>query len=345
MIARDLLEWYDREKRQFAFRGTHDAYRVWVSEIMLQQTRTETAEGYYKRFIARFPDVYALANADEESVLKEWEGLGYYSRARNMKKAAEMVCAEHGGVFPDTLKEMTALPGVGSYTASAVLSIAYGLPHPAMDGNLTRVFSRLYHITDCVDERETADKLMCIAKDEMPDVRCGDFNQALMDLGATICVPGTPECERCPVCRHCLSYQHGDAEELPRKAKTAPPAVVYINVVLVFRGNTVMMVKREKSLLKNMWTYCLSENTDPDQCAEALGLRKGTLHYVDSARHMFTHRIWEMRIYEAEADEHYVPPRGYMFVTQGEMEALPMPAAMRTAKRIAVKELTGYQKE
>ena len=193
LLSTLLLAWYDAHGRVLPFRGTKDPYRIWLSEIMLQQTRTETVGAYYTRFLARFPDVFALADAPEQDVLKCWEGLGYYSRARNLHKAAKQVAQQYHGSFPADLDALRALPGVGDYTAAAVASIAFDLPAPAMDGNLTRVLSRFHGVREDVGMPSVKRRLLDLAQGDMPPVRCGDFNQALMDLGATVCIPGTPD--------------------------------------------------------------------------------------------------------------------------------------------------------
>ena len=210
-----LLDWYDANRRVLPFRGTRDPYAVWISEIMLQQTRTDTVSGYYTRFLNRFPNIAALAQADEQEVLKYWEGLGYYSRARNLHKAAQIMQREYGGRFPAAYEGIRALPGVGDYTAAAVASIAYRLPYPAIDGNLTRVLARVHGVREDVGRPSVKRLIHELGEREIDRERPGDWNQALMDLGATICVPGTPDCARCPLQAQCDAYAQGDADQLP----------------------------------------------------------------------------------------------------------------------------------
>ena len=210
-----LLDWYDANRRVLPFRGTRDPYAVWISEIMLQQTRTDTVSGYYTRFLNRFPNIAALAQADEQKVLKYWEGLGYYSRARNLHKAAQIMQREYGGRFPAAYEGIRALPGVGDYTAAAVASIAYRLPYPAIDGNLTRVLARVHGVREDVGRPSVKRLIHELGEREIDRERPGDWNQALMDLGATICVPGTPDCARCPLQAQCDAYAQGDADQLP----------------------------------------------------------------------------------------------------------------------------------
>ncbi|MBR0409258.1 MAG: A/G-specific adenine glycosylase [Clostridia bacterium] len=342
MFSALLLAWYDEHKRVLPFRGTKDAYRVWVSEIMLQQTRTETVSGYYTRFINRFPDLFALAEAPEEDVLKCWEGLGYYSRARNLHKAARTVVEKYGGVFPADLEALRALPGVGDYTAAAVASIAFDLPAPAMDGNLTRVLSRFHGVREDVDIPAVKRQLLALGQEDMPPVRCGDFNQALMDLGATVCTPGTPDCDACPLRPLCNAYREGDADALPVKAAAKPPKEIQMAVALITCKNKIWMIQRKETLLKNLWVYQLTEDyeqaRDIEKALHALGIRAKQAEALGPARHVFTHRIWSMTLYHYEAES--ADCKEGRFVTLPEMLALPIPTAMKAAKEQAIRLLT-----
>ena len=341
MFASPLLSWYDANRRALPFRGTKDPYRIWVSEIMLQQTRTETVSAYYLRFLNRFPDVFALADAPEEDVLKCWEGLGYYSRARNLHKAAKVITEKYHGAFPADLDLLRGLPGVGDYTAAAVASIAFDLPAPAMDGNLTRVLSRFHGIREDVDIPSVKHRLAELGREDMPDIRCGDFNQALMDLGATVCTPGTPDCEACPLRSLCSAYQAGDAEALPIKAAAKPPKDVAMAVALITCRGRVWMNQRKETLLKNLWVYHLTENCESRPEAEKairnLGLRASFQMELGKARHVFTHRVWNMTLYHYEAES--MDCKEGRFVTLNEMNALPIPTAMKAAKEQAMRLL------
>ena len=342
MVNALLLSWYDAHKRVLPFRGTKDAYRVWVSEIMLQQTRTETVEAYYTRFLDRFPDVFALAEAPEEDVLKCWEGLGYYSRARNLQKAAKEIARKYGGIIPADPERLRALPGVGDYTASAIASIAFDLPVPAMDGNLTRVLSRFHGVREDVGIPGVKRRLAELAREDMPDTRCGDFNQALMDLGAMVCTPGTPDCDACPLRSLCVACRDGDAESLPVKAAAKPPKDIQMAVVLITHKGRVWMIKRQETLLKNLWVYRLIENCEKKQDIEknlhSLGIRAKQAEELGAARHVFTHRIWNMTLFHYQAES--ADCREGRFMTLREMLALPIPTAMRAARREAVRLLT-----
>ena len=333
-----ILDWYDRNKRTLSFRGTKDPYRVWLSEIMLQQTRTVTAEGYYERFLKRFPDVRALAAAPEEEVLKLWEGLGYYSRARNLLKAAREVTEKYDGRFPADAELLRKLPGVGPYTAAAVASIAFGLPEPAIDGNLTRVLARTQGIREDVTLPTVRRKLSETARALIPADRPGDFNQALMDLGAGVCVPGTPDCERCPLCGLCSAYAEGDAEDLPVLPRKAPPLTVRLNVLIIIWENQVYLTPRKEGLLNGLYVFALTEDA-PSALLRKLKIR-ARAEEAGAARHVFTHRVWEMKLFVCRAEE---IPDGLApcFYTLDGMNALPVPTAMRAAKGIAEGLLTG----
>ncbi len=336
-ITTDLLTWYDANRRAFAFRGTRDPYRIWISEIMLQQTRTETAEGYYIRFIDRFPDVFALANAEEQQVLKAWEGLGYYSRARNLHKTAKIV-AQQGGIFPATAAELQALPGIGPYTAAAIASIAHDEPVPAMDGNLNRVLSRLFLVEEDIGMPSVRRALYALGRQLMPSTRAGDANQALMDLGATICLPGTPDCARCPLSRHCLAYQEGEPERLPLMPQKKPPKDIPMAVVLLRRGGRLFVTKRSEALLHGLYVFYLIEHQDsPQEVKKHLRTRHivaSSLTEIGQARHIFSHRVWHMRIYLADVADDKMPCEG-LWADAQDMSALPFPTAMKAARELA----------
>ena len=337
MLSTLLLAWYDVHGRALPFRGTKDPYRVWISEIMLQQTRTETVGGYYARFLERFPDVFSLAAAPEQDVLKCWEGLGYYSRARNLHKAAKQITEQYSGRFPADLDALRALPGVGDYTAAAVASIAFDLPAPAMDGNLTRVLSRFHGVREDVGIPTVKRRLLELAQGDMPKARCGDFNQALMDLGATVCVPGTPDCEACPLRTLCNAYKAGDADSLPVKAAAKPPKEIAMAVAIITCQGKVWMTQRKETLLKNLWVYLLAESAespaDVEKALKNAGVRAVFQGPLGTARHVFTHRVWNMTLYHYLAEK--TDCREGKFFTLDEMRALPLPTAMRAAKERA----------
>lgn len=340
-ITQALLHWYDGSRRELAFRGTRDPYRVWLSEIMLQQTRAQTVEGYYRRFLAQFPDVYALARADEQAVLKAWEGLGYYSRARNLHRAAQVIANELGGQFPDTAEELQKLPGIGPYTAAALASIAFDQPVPAIDGNLIRVLSRLYLVEEDAGIPSVKRRLYQLGLGLMPAARAGDMNQALMDLGATICLPGTPDCGVCPVSGYCLAYKEGEPERLPVLPRKKPPREIPVAVVLLRHGDKIFVTRRSQALLRGLYVFYLLEHEDAAGIRRHLaahGIRPVSLAEIGQARHIFTHRVWQMRMYLCDVADDTMPGEG-QWVTKEEMDALPFPTAMKAAREWADKLL------
>ena len=342
VLTRKLLAWYDRNQRSFAFRGTKDPYRIWLSEMMLQQTRTETVVPYYQRFLALFPDVFALAKAPLESVLKAWEGLGYYTRARNLHKTANIIAHERGGVFPANARELQTLPGIGPYAAAAIASIAYDEPIPAMDGNLNRVISRLFLVEEDIGAPAVKNRLRELGQALMPPVRAGDMNQALMDLGATICLPGTPDCGACPLQADCRAFREADPALLPVIQAKKPPVLVAVGVLLVMCEGRILLMQRKAALLKGLYVFLLNEG---DSSASALqqAARKqvpgiGALKELGTARHVFTHRVWNMRIYTAQAKE-CAPVAHGIWASAEDIQALPLPGAMRAARALALEML------
>jgi len=251
-----LLNWYAKNKRTLPWRGHPEAYAVWVSEIMLQQTRVETVIPYFEKWMRLFPTICALAKASERDVLNAWEGLGYYSRARNLHKAAIIVVQEHGGELPRELATLIKLPGIGRYTLGAIASIAYGMDEPALDGNLKRVYARLFDLSETIDSSASEKRLWNIARENLPKGKAGDFNQALMDLGATICIPKNPRCDACPLTGVCKSRENGTQELRPvRKPKKDVPHYIHAAGVIV-NGSTVLLVQRpSKGLLGGMWEF------------------------------------------------------------------------------------------
>ena len=251
-----LLNWYHKNKRILPWRDHPDAYAVWVSEIMLQQTRVEAVIPYFEKWMRLFPTVHALANATEQDVLNAWEGLGYYSRARNLHKAAKVVAQEYHGELPSYLTELVKLPGIGRYTAGAVASIAFGMDEPALDGNLKRVYARLFDIEEPVDSPEGERLLWKIARQNLPMGKAGDFNQALMDLGATICIPKTPRCLLCPLMELCQARANGTQELRPvKKPKKSVPHYVHAAGVILKDGKVLLAQRPARGLLGGMWEF------------------------------------------------------------------------------------------
>lgn len=255
-LSSRLLNWYRKNQRSLPWRGRADPYAVWVSEIMLQQTRVETVIPYFERWIRLFPDVRALARASERDVLKGWEGLGYYSRARNLHKAAKIVVEEYNGEIPRDLDELRRLPGIGRYTASAIASIAFHMDVPALDGNIKRVYARLFDIVEPVDSKEGERILWNLAEEHLPEGNAGDYNQALMDLGALICIPKNPRCLICPVREFCRARQNGTQEARPVKnPKKDVPHYVHAAGVIIRRGRVLLARRPSNGLLGGMWEF------------------------------------------------------------------------------------------
>jgi len=340
-ISAALLTWYDRCKRDLPWRGIHDSYRTWVSEIMLQQTRVETVLPYYERFLSRFPSLPELAAADEAEVLKLWEGLGYYSRARNLLRGARQVAAEYDGILPKDPRTLGKISGIGPYTAGAIASIAYDIPVPAVDGNVLRVYSRVFGIRDNIGQPSVRKELDDLARALVPKERPGDYNQAVMDLGATVCVPGTPDCERCPLSAFCSAFEKGDGADLPVLPGKAAQKVIHWSVPVLSDGEHVLVRQRTESLLRGLWCFPMLE-CSPEE-TPALFEKKYHIMVQSAgnqvhARHVFTHLIWEMDILLMRCRAGASAPAGFRWVSMDDLNELAFPSAMNAALR-AAKEL------
>ena len=342
-FTQTILSWYDQGHRDLPWRRTQDPYRIWISEIMLQQTRAETVVSYYERFLARYPTVQDLASAPEEELLKAWEGLGYYSRARSLQKAAKEIVARYGGQLPADLEKLRALPGIGDYTAGAIASIAFGLPAAAVDGNVERVLCRWDAIKDEVGTPAVRRQIAARAQALVPPDRPGAFANAMMEMGATMCTPKNPKCLLCPVREGCMGFAQGIAQELPHKAKKKAQRVENRAVLLVFCDNRVLIVKRQEKLLGGLFVFPdVLEESDPArlcQALEALGIRAAYDEKLGHARHVFTHLIWEMDVHAVVADEMTQVPGG-QWVSRQELAALPLPTAVKAARQWAMERLT-----
>ncbi len=332
-IAQKLLAWFDAGARQMPWRGSKDAYRIWLSEIMLQQTQVITVIPYYQRFIAKYPDVYALAAAEVDDVLKLWEGLGYYSRAKRLIPCARAIVANHGGQFPSELKQALALPGVGPYTAGAVLSIAYNKKVPAVDGNVLRVISRLFEQRDDIAKQSTKRKVEAIVLELMP-ARAGDFTEALMELGATLCAPKNPVCADCPLATDCLAHRRGCAAELPYKSKRPKSPSKQIAVALLqHEGRYLMYKKDDGGLLSGFWAFPHSDIAEQglaDRVFEDYALELSGGQSVGAVKHVFTHQIWQMQVTRYQVGAIYrVDYPQCRWVKPNEMKDLAISTAMR----------------
>ncbi len=334
-IVIPLLEWYDKDHRLLPWRMNKDPYRIWVSEIMLQQTRVEAVKPYYSRFMERFPDIEKLSKAEDEVLLKYWEGLGYYSRVRNLKKAAIMVMEEYDGQMPDTWKELQKLPGIGSYTAGAIASIAFDKRVPAVDGNVLRILSRLRMDGEFVTNPALKKRVEMELLEIMP-TRAGDFNQALMELGATVCIPnGEAKCEICPWNTFCLAKMHGCVAEYPRKEKKKKRQIENKTVLVLKNGDNVAIHKRpNKGLLAGLYELPMLEGhlqeTDVIVRLKEMGFDSIRIEKLPDSVHIFSHKEWHMIGYAVRVDE-FVLRNGqqeYLFVHPKETEAVyPIPSA------------------
>lgn len=296
-----LLPWYEQNKRDLPWRQDREPYHVWLSEIMLQQTRVEAVKGYYTRFLTALPTIKSLAAADPEQLNKLWEGLGYYSRVRNLQKAAKQIMELHNGVFPQEYAAIRALAGIGDYTAGAVGSICFGLPTPAVDGNVLRVCARLAADSTPIDKPQTKKALTEHLAQVYPAGRCGDFTQALMELGATVCVPnGAPHCEACPLSAICLAHRDGLETELPIKSAKKPRRQEQMTVfILDCDGKTALNKRPETGLLAGLWEFPhVPGDLDAEQALAQLeqwGIMPEEVKRSTEKVHIFTHVQWNMK--------------------------------------------------
>ncbi|MDW6020932.1 A/G-specific adenine glycosylase [Mesorhizobium sp. BAC0120] len=353
-VAAKLLTWYDRHHRELPWRTgpaalargeRPDPYRVWLSEIMLQQTTVEAVKPYFRVFVERWPDIAALAAADADEIMKAWAGLGYYSRARNLKKCAQIVVSEHSARFPDTIEDLSKLPGVGPYTAAAIAAIAFDRPAAVVDGNVERVISRL----DAVETPLPAAKPLIRAAVEnlTPSERPGDFAQAMMDLGATICTPKRPSCMICPLNDDCMALSQSDPERFPaREAKAARPQRVGAAFVAVRNDGAVLLRKRvENGLLGGMaevpgtdWTARRDGQTD---AAAAPFLAEW--RFSGRIQHVFTHFALDLAVFRADVGD-YKAPADYWWAPLDAIHNEALPTVMKKAIEAAIPGITKRRK-
>jgi A/G-specific adenine glycosylase len=334
------LAWFDAHCRPLAWRETSDPYKVWVSEIMLQQTRVDTVSPYYERWLQRFPTVHALAQADEEEVLGLWSGLGYYSRARNLHKAAKILVAHYDAKVPREHEALVGLPGVGAYTAGAVASIAHAAPVPAVDGNALRVLSRWTATKQEIDRTATQRNLTETAARLVDPQRPGHWNQAVMELGSLVCTPRNPDCKRCPVRRYCSAYGQGIANELPKSRPKRAVKTQEVHFALIADDSRLLLTKRpEAGLLAGTWGLPGGDVDTPlgRFVREQTGLRVQKGRKIGEASHRFTHRQWHMQVYACRLKDHpeSAPTGNVRWVRQQELESAPLATATRKAIALA----------
>ena len=341
LIAQPLLHWFWANHRVLPFRSDPTPYHVWVSEIMLQQTRVAAAVPYYERFVQELPDIPALAACEEERLLKLWEGLGYYSRVRNLQKAARIVCEQYGGQLPGDLAALKKLPGIGDYTAGAIASIGFGIPAPAVDGNVLRVFARLYNdegdIMQPAVKAATTQKVMAQQLAEAP----GDFNQALMELGALVCTPGQPDCAACPLQALCLGRQSGNPARLPQKAPKKARKKCELTLCLAqdAAGRWLLQKRGEQGVLAGLWQPLVLAEEALDEkkaLAAAQKLLPAAVLLKEKplkAKHIFTHLEWHMTAY-VMAVPCTPPPEGCVWASPAQLEQeYTLPGAFKTLRK------------
>lgn len=332
-----LLFWYQGHARILPWRDNPTAYQVWISEIMLQQTRVEAVKPYFSRFLEVLPDVKTLAQVEEEKLLKLWEGLGYYNRARNLKKAAEIMVRDYEGKLPASYEELLKLPGIGSYTAGAIASIAYGIPVPAVDGNVLRVISRVLAEEEDIGKQSVKHQIEDSLKETMPKDQASNFNQGLIEIGAIICVPnGQPKCQECPLESICLARKQGLTDRIPYKAPKKPRKVEERTILLIESGQQIAIRKRpDRGLLASLYEFPNYEGIWKKEdvagfaersCGEpgfAKGIKK--IEYAGDAKHIFSHVEWHMTGYRILTEK---MPSAYLSVEKQEIfEKYPLPNA------------------
>lgn len=295
-----LLSWYREHRRILPWREQPEPYRVWISEIMLQQTRVEAVKPYFARFMSALPDIRALAQAEEETLLKLWEGLGYYNRARNLQKAAQLLVEEYGGELPGSYEKIVSLPGIGSYTAGAIASIAFGIPEPAVDGNVLRIMSRLFNDPEEIGKASVKKRTEKLIREQMPKKQPGDYNQALMELGAMVCLPnGRPLCEGCPLSSLCLAHRAGTEEALPVKADKKPRRIEERTVFLLeWEDKAAIRRRSSQGLLASLYEFPNVEgHRKEEELADALEIEKEQILSAEplpASVHIFSHVEWHM---------------------------------------------------
>ena len=335
LISSPLLAWYDRQARVLPWREQNTPYRVWVSEIMLQQTRVEAALPYFERFMQALPTIQDLANADPQLLLKLWEGLGYYNRVRNLQAAAQVLVKQWDGRLPDQYDQLISLPGIGDYTAGAIASIAYNRPIPAVDGNVLRVLSRLLASRADITAPSVKKEMRTLAQAMIPEGRAGDFNQALMELGAMICLPnGAPRCDQCPVYHLCMGSQQGIAHELPvkppKKQRKSVPLTV---LVLICKDKVLLRQRPKKGLLAGLWELPHVDGwVSPEEAAYWVHQKGGDVlncSALSKAQHIFSHLEWHMTAYKINCTS-FACPKGYVWVNREELLGqFALPSAFR----------------
>jgi A/G-specific adenine glycosylase len=338
-IQQMLIEWYRLHHRPLPWRETDDPYRIWVSEVMLQQTQVQTVLPYYQEFLRNFPNVKALANADLQAVLKVWEGLGYYARARNMHRSAWIILEKHKGIFPESWELIRELPGIGDYIASAVLSIAFNQPYAVLDGNVKRVLARVYEISAPINKPSSYKMFKGIADSLLDHFHPGRFNQALMELGALVCKPKNPDCNACPVNIGCRAKRGGHVDQFPKRIQKPKTPLRKIAVGVVYR-NSHMLITRRKSegLLGGLWEFPggkIGKHERPEQACvreikEEVNLDVTITDHITQVKHAYTHFKIIMEVFSCRylsGDIILNGPVDFRWITLNEIDQYPFPKA------------------
>lgn len=335
MHTKKLEKWYVDHHKKFSFRQTEDPYKIWVSEIMLQQTQLDTVLPYFEKFIALYPDVYALAQTTNDALKKCVEGIGYYRRFKYMKKAALVIVHDFNGLFPDTYDQVLSLPGIGLYTAGAIMSIAYNKPFSAVDGNVIRILSRQYNIQEDMRQEKHKNIVRDLNQTLIEHTNPKDYTQALMDLGRTVCKPKQPKCEECPVAETCQAYELHIQDKVPFMSKLKAVKEIHYIVLVIQTKQGIILRKRTETLLEGMFEYPQFESesiTFVVDLLDEMGIMIDVISEETLKQHVFTHQRWFMHIYECRLIGHNMKNDWHIY-SEDDIEALPMAIAHKKIGR------------
>jgi A/G-specific adenine glycosylase len=326
-----LFAWYESNRRILPWRESKEPYRIWVSEIMLQQTRVKAAQPYFERFIAKFPTVQSLAQADEQDLLKYWEGLGFYRRVFNMQKTAVLISQKWAGRFPADYETLLHLPGIGPYTAAAISSIAFEQKQPVLDGNVMRVIARFFSVSENIMEGKTKKKLAELLHSIFPDERFGDFNQAMMELGSLVCLPKNPSCSTCPLKSFCQAFKQNLQMVIPhREPKIKVKKSRRYHFICQFENQFLLNKRPKRGLLANFWEFPGVEAANLEkartQFRQKYGIDLPKMNYLFSYKHIFSHRIWQIRVYHVSLQAKI---EDFTFVSKDELAKIALPTAFK----------------
>jgi len=358
-FQKNLLDWYKNNARLLPWRKGKNPYYIWISEIMLQQTRVNTVKNYFTPFIERFPTIQDLASAEPTEILCYWQGLGYYRRALNIVKTAKIINRDYQGSFPIHYQEILSLPGIGPYTAGAIASISFNQAVPAIDGNVKRIISRIFFLIEDINHNDAIKKINEKINQLIPEQRPGDFNQALMEIGATICTPRRPDCQKCPVKNDCMAALKMKQDSLPIKSKKKTPKPMIMEIAIVKKDNKLLLVKRtDEGLLADMWGLPAIESPSSfpngkliqKQVEKQYGLKvRGKPLFIKKLNHIFTHRIWKIYIFLISTENNQISQLPNIFWSnKEELENFPIPQAFQKCLKeyfhFSLSKGTGYIK-